>query len=132
QFEREAQAYWDRMPKVSDADRQVFDERYIFPQPARGAVSAPSKPAPGRSAATAEKGDSTKQQALGYIADKYYPSGRPQRGSAPMRWRNFADNCIAPYWDKACDALGLPPSRRPQPAGSRTVSRFFQQRSTRG
>jgi hypothetical protein len=129
QLEREAEAYWGKLSKVSDAHRQAFDERYVLP--ARGAASAPSKPAPSRPAPTAERGETMTQEVLRCVVDEHYSEGRPRRGSRPMSWRSLALR-IKRHWSEACDALGLSSSERPGPPDPRTVSRFFRQRDARG
>jgi hypothetical protein len=127
QFERGAEAHWDKMPKVSVADR-AEDSRALL---IRDGFASPSKPAPSRPAPTAERGETMTREVLRYIADKHYSKGRPRLGSQPVSWRSFALH-IKRHWDKACDALGLPSSERPDPPDPRTVSRFFQQRDARG
>ena len=128
QFEREAAAYWDRVPRVSAADR-AEDSRALL---IRDGFAPPSGEPSGRPAATTERSETTKQAVLRHIADTHCPNGRPLRKSRPMSWPDFLKYHIAPRWDEACDALDLPPSKRPALASSSTVSRFFQRRSARG
>jgi hypothetical protein len=126
-----AGAHWAALPEmISAEDRAGIDRALAIRDGLRPAEkpAAPSKSAPYRPAAPVERGETTKQTALRYIADKYCPDGKPRH----MSWRNFADIRIARRWGEACDACDLPQSRRPTPPSPKTVSRFFRQRSARG
>jgi hypothetical protein len=85
-------------------------------------------PAPGKPVSTVKRGESTKRRALRYVADTYYPNGKPQR----LTWSSFTDNHIVRLWPEACGTLDVAPSRYPTQPSSKMVASFFRERSARG